>query len=124
MLGLDEYLVLQNKLTKVIVRNGYYNTCPSLCKTTLLLLTYTKKGIELIMKTKLSVDYTSPAILVVTALGIFIGSPVLLGIGFLGFCLNSVLDKALLSSMEAGSYIQDLEIRLLEAQLEAKKSNE
>ncbi|MEH1966740.1 hypothetical protein [Nostoc sp.] len=76
------------------------------------------------MKTKLSADYTSPAILVVTTLGILVGSPILLGIGFFAFCLDSTLTKFKFSAMEATSYLKDIQIAQLQDQLEAKKSNE
>lgn len=75
------------------------------------------------MKTT-SLITTFHAILTVTTLGILTANPILLALAFLGFCVDKVLDEALLSSLKTSAAIQDLQIEHLQDQLAAKKSNE
>nr|WP_322714540.1 hypothetical protein [Nostoc sp. ChiSLP03a]MDZ8215794.1 hypothetical protein [Nostoc sp. ChiSLP03a] len=63
---------------------------------------------------------TSHAILTVTALGILTASPILLALAFLGFCVDKVLDEALLSSLKTTVALQDLHTEHLEDQLAVK----
>jgi hypothetical protein len=64
---------------------------------------------------------TSEAILTVTALGIITANPIVLGIAFLGFCVDNALNQALRSSIEDSLALQDIQIAQLEDQLAAKK---
>jgi hypothetical protein len=64
------------------------------------------------------------SLLIITTLAVIVESPIVLGIAIFGFCIHSVLDQVLLSTIGGSLHLKDLQIERLQYQLEANKSNE
>ncbi|MEA5603693.1 hypothetical protein [Nostoc sp. UHCC 0252] len=69
------------------------------------------------MKDKLTIA-SSPVLFIITALAIFFESPFLLGIVFVGFVIDGILDKVLLNALQDSAALKDLEVYEIADELE------